>query len=39
LKAGLLPHGLIRIASEQAAQAKHANKSHVKFDLANHQAA
>ena len=36
-KAGLLPKDLIRIASDQASQAKFSNKSHVKFDLTNHQ--
>lgn len=39
LQAGLSPQDLIRIASEQASQAKFANKSTVKFNLANHQAA
>ena len=38
-KAGLLPKDLIRIAADQASQAKFSNKSHVKFDLSNHQAA
>jgi|GEM_PF-2917181 len=38
-KAGLLPKDLIRIAADQASQAKFSNKSHVKFDLTNHQAA
>ena len=39
LQAGVSPQDLIRIASEQASQAKFANKSTVKFNLANHQAA
>ena len=39
LQAGLSPQDLIRIASEQASQAKFANKSTVKFNLTNHQAA
>lgn len=39
LQAGLSPSDLIRIASEQASQAKFANKNTVKFDLTNHQVA
>ena len=39
LQSGLSPQDMIRIASEQASQAKFANKSTVKFNLTNHQAA
>ncbi|MEL7540168.1 MAG: diguanylate cyclase [Pseudomonadota bacterium] len=39
LQQGLNPTDLIRIAADQATQAKLRNKSIVKFDLTNHQAA
>ena len=39
LQAGLSPVDLIRIAAEQASQAKFSHKSLVKFSLTNHQAA
>jgi len=38
-KPGLKPNDLLRIAASQASATKFANKSHVKFDLTNHQAA
>lgn len=39
LQAGLSATDLIRLASQQASQAKFSHKSTVKFDLTNHQAA
>ena len=39
LRAGISPDDLIKLATEQAQQAKHSDKSGIKFDLKNQQAA
>ncbi|MEL6692955.1 MAG: GGDEF domain-containing protein [Pseudomonadota bacterium] len=39
LRAGAAPTDLIKLATEQAQQAKHSDKSGIKFDLKNQQAA